>query len=69
MRSRICEYCGKGILRGHKVSHAKQRTKRILKPNLHWQKVVYKGVSKKMLLCVKCTRFLKKKAKEGKKKD
>ncbi|HCS78193.1 TPA: 50S ribosomal protein L28, partial [Patescibacteria group bacterium] len=30
-----CANCGKGIMIGHRVSHAKNRTRRIFKPNLH----------------------------------
>lgn len=49
-----CENCGKGVMYGHNVSHAKNRTRRLFKPNL--QK--FKG----MRLCVKCLRKLKKKS-------
>lgn len=57
---RICQNCGKGILRGHRVSHAKQRTKRIFKPNLHYAKIKIKGIKKRLLLCTKCLKKLKK---------
>ena len=30
-----CQRCGKGIMRGHNVSHAKNRTRRRFLPNLH----------------------------------
>lgn len=46
-----CENCGKGIMYGHNVSHAKNRTRRIFKPNLH----SFKG----MRLCTKCLRKIK----------
>lgn len=46
---------------GHNVSHAKNRTRKIFKPNLHSAKVMVNGVSKKMRLCTKCLRLLKKK--------
>jgi len=62
MSQKVCQYCGKGKMRGHKVSHAKQRTIRFSKPNLHWQKVVVKGVKKKLLLCTRCTKLLKKRS-------
>lgn len=58
--ARKCELCGKGIMRGHRVSHAKQRTKRIYKPNLHWKKVTIDGVEKRRLLCTRCIKKLKK---------
>lgn len=62
MAKRICQNCGKGIMRGHKVSHSKQRTKKIYKPNLHWTKIM----GKRMLLCTKCIKRLKKEAISGK---
>ena len=43
---------------GNKVSHAKNRTKRIFKPNLHSARVVVGGVSKRVKLCTKCRRML-----------
>jgi len=60
MNGRKCERCGKGIMRGHKVSHAKQRTKRIYKPNLHYRTFIINGKKKRMLLCTKCIKRLKK---------
>lgn len=62
MVRRICQNCGKGIMRGHKVSHSKQRTKKIYKPNLHWAKIMVKGKKKRMLLCTKCLKKIKKTA-------
>ena len=62
MSKRICQNCGKGIMRGHKVSHAKQRTKKVYKPNLHKSTLYINGVKKKLLLCTKCLKTLKKKA-------
>ncbi|MBL7150758.1 50S ribosomal protein L28 [Candidatus Microgenomates bacterium] len=51
-----CEICGKGSQYGHNVSHSKRRTRKIWKPNL--QKKTIDG--KKMLLCTKCIKKLKK---------
>ena len=56
----VCEKCGKGVLRGHNVSHAKNRTKKIWKPNLKTVKIKTGGVTRKMTLCVKCLRRVKK---------
>jgi len=56
-----CDNCGKGIMIGHNVSHAKNRTRRIFKPNLHSARVLVNGLSKKMKLCTKCLRTAKKK--------
>ncbi|HLD34573.1 MAG TPA: bL28 family ribosomal protein [Patescibacteria group bacterium] len=33
--SMICDNCGKGRQRGHRVSHAKNRSIHFFKPNLH----------------------------------
>lgn len=59
-----CENCGKGVMYGHNVSHAKNRTRKIFRPNLHQTRVVLDGISKRMRLCVKCIRDLKRKAKK-----
>lgn len=58
-----CERCGKGIMRGHNVSHAKNRTKRVFKPNLQTLRVLQKdGTRKKTTLCSKCVRIVRKEA-------
>ena len=54
-----CFNCGKGVMYGHNVSHAKNRTRKIFKPNLHITKVTINGVTKKVKLCTKCQRKLK----------
>ena len=59
-----CFNCNKGIMYGHKVSHAKNRTRRIFKPNLHYARIVAGEGMKRVRLCVKCLRMLKKEARE-----
>lgn len=54
-----CDNCGKGIMYGHNVSHAKNRTRKIFKPNLHRAKILVGGVHRYMRLCTKCLRKLK----------
>ncbi len=54
-----CDNCGKGIMYGHNVSHAKNRTRKIFKPNLHRSRVKVSGVYKTMRLCTKCLRLFK----------
>jgi len=51
-----CEYCAKTIDIGHNVSHAKNRTRRLRKPNLHSKRVIEVGGMVRRLLCVKCAR-------------
>lgn len=54
-----CSHCGKGVMYGHNVSHAKNRTRKIFKPNLHSARLVIDGVRKSMKLCTKCLRIVK----------
>lgn len=54
-----CFNCGKGVMYGHNVSHAKNRTRKIFKPNLHQARVMIGGLNKKVKLCTKCQRQLK----------
>ncbi len=51
-----CEYCGKTFDLGHNVSHAKNRTARMRRPNLHEKRVVEETGIVRRLLCVKCAR-------------
>ncbi|MDO8621386.1 MAG: 50S ribosomal protein L28 [Candidatus Levybacteria bacterium] len=59
--ARVCDNCKKGIMYGNNVSHAKNRTKRIFAPNLHVARIMVMGIKKKMRLCTKCVRMLKRK--------
>lgn len=54
-----CNNCGKGIMVGHNVSHAKNRTRKIFKPNLQWARIGVSGRSMRVRLCTKCLRQLK----------
>ena len=59
-----CERCGKGVMRGHNVSHAKNRTKRVFKPNLQTLRVLQgDGTRKKMKMCSKCVRIVRREEK------
>ena len=55
-----CFNCDKGVMYGHRVSHAKNRTRRIFKPSLHSARIVIKGIGKRVRLCTKCLRSYKK---------
>lgn len=44
---------------GHNVSHAKNRTVRTFKPNLHKTRIMIGSNFKKMRLCTKCLRIVK----------
>jgi len=55
-----CQQCGKGVQYGHHVSHAKNRVKRVFKPNLKRVTVKVEGGKKRMVLCTKCLKTVKK---------
>ncbi len=55
-----CINCNKGAVAGHMVSHAKNRLKRLFKPNLQKYVVLEKGYKKSVTLCTKCIKRLKK---------
>jgi len=56
----ICDYCGKGIMYGNKVSHAKNRSKRTFKPNLHVKKIKVGTRTVRAKLCSSCVKLMKK---------
>lgn len=56
-----CFNCQKGVMYGHNVSHAKNRTLRLFKPNLHFAKIAVSGGKKRVRLCTKCLRTVKRK--------
>lgn len=53
-----CYNCGKGNMVGHNVSHAKNRTRKIFRPNLHPARIVVDGTSMRVRLCTKCLRLI-----------
>ena len=57
--------CNKGVQYAQKVSHAKNRSKKIRRPNLHTHKIMIDGVRSKVKLCTKCKRALRESEKEG----
>lgn len=54
-----CYNCGKGSMVGHNVSHAKNRTRKVFRPNLHAARIVVGGTSMRVRLCTKCLRIVK----------
>lgn len=62
-----CYNCGKGIMVGHNVSHAKNRTRKVFKPNLHRTRIIVDGRSMRVRLCTKCLRLVKGKDTRAKK--
>lgn len=62
--ARVCMNCGKGVMYGHNVSHAKNRTRKLFQPNLHVARVKVGEHMKKVRLCTKCLRMFKELMKE-----
>ena len=54
-----CEKCGKGVQFANQVSHAKNRTKIVRRPNLHSARIVENKKIVRMTLCTKCLRSSK----------
>lgn len=59
-----CDNCNKGIMYGHKVSHAKNRSNRTFKPNLQSARVVVDGKKVHAKLCTNCIKLIRKIARE-----
>lgn len=55
-----CDYCGKGKVSGHMVSHAKNRLARLFLPNLQKLKVLKNGVSVRVKFCASCIKRMRK---------
>lgn len=60
-----CEKCGKGAAHGHAVSHAKNRTHRLFKPNLQKLKVVKNNLIVRVKFCTSCIKRLKRDGRFG----
>ncbi len=58
-----CDLCGKKRDVGHNVSHAKNRTQRVRKPNLHAHRMLVGETKLRLKLCTKCLRTVKSTAK------
>lgn len=54
--ARKCEICGKGPAVGNNVSHANNRTKRILYPNLQTVRARVGGANRRVKVCTRCLR-------------
>ena len=54
--SRTCQICGKRTITGNSVSHAKNRTRRVWKPNLKKVKTEIQGTTLTVKICARCLR-------------
>ena len=51
-----CEYCGKDVSFGIKVSHSHRRSNRTWKPNIKKVKAIVNGSPKRVNVCTRCLR-------------
>jgi len=51
-----CEFCGKGVSFGIKVSHSHRRSNRTWKPNVKRVKAVVNGTPRHVYVCTRCLR-------------
>ncbi len=54
--ARTCEICGKGPSVGQNVSHANNKTKRVILPNLQTVRAQVGGGARRMKVCTRCLR-------------
>lgn len=54
--ARRCDVCGKGVLAGHNVSHANNKTQKRSFPNLQTVKALVAGSVKRIKACTRCIR-------------
>lgn len=48
--------CGKGVLAGHNVSHANNKTQKRSFPNVKAVKALVAGATKRIKVCTRCIR-------------
>ncbi len=74
----VCYHCGKGVLYGRSHTHHRgvaggrwkkraPKTRRIFQPNLQRVEILEEGKTKRVKLCAKCIKRVKKDIKEGEK--
>ena len=51
-----CDFCGKGVTFGIKVSHSHRRSNRMWKPNVKRVKAVVNGTPCHVYACTRCLR-------------
>ncbi len=54
--ARKCELCGKGSGSGNHVSHANNKTKRVLYANLQTVRAAVVGGTRRVKVCTRCLR-------------
>lgn len=51
-----CEFCGKGKMTGHAVSHAHNLSNRVWNPNLQKVRALVEGRVRSVYACTRCLR-------------
>ena len=51
-----CDFCGKGVTFGCKVSHSMRHSNRAWKPNIKRVKAIVDGSPKRVYACTRCLR-------------
>ncbi|MDH5203742.1 MAG: 50S ribosomal protein L28 [Nitrospirota bacterium] len=51
-----CAVCGKKMTIGNNVSHANNKTKRQIMPNLQRMRIITKSGTKRLYVCTRCLR-------------
>jgi large subunit ribosomal protein L28 len=54
--ARTCDYCNKGRLIGHKVSHSNIKTKKVQLPNIQRVRALVNGAVQRVRICTRCLR-------------
>lgn len=54
--AKICDYCGKGRHKAHKVSHSNVKTRKWQHPNLQAVRALVSGEVRKVMACTRCIR-------------
>jgi large subunit ribosomal protein L28 len=54
--ARVCDICGKGVVKGNRVSHANNTTRRSWQPNLQRMRARVKGRTTMVKVCTRCLR-------------
>ncbi len=52
----VCDYCGKGRQKAHKVSHSNIKTRKWQEPNLQAVRAMREGQVVRALACTRCIR-------------
>ena len=62
---RFCEVCGKGVVYGNNVSHSNRKTRRTWAPNMQKVHVLVNGAPKRVSMCTRCLRTMRKQQNEA----